>query len=136
MTSTEIVAGAQQERYVLLAQAARNHLSNVRSEADRYARELEHIENVFTERITPVPDVPDWINDSRKADITLALRLLHGAADSDLEAWLAKTSVPGPGFNRAQVRMQLTLGLSDPAELYDAWLAARQLLTESRDGKP
>lgn len=51
-TAEQVEAAAAYERGVLLAQAARQHLDNVRSEADRYAAELEHIDRVHAMRVS------------------------------------------------------------------------------------
>jgi len=137
MTSTcnpdpaEILAVAEDERHTLLAQAARNHLSNVRSEARRYEDELAHIESVFQMQLLPVPEVPEWITVNRKTDIAAALRIIDAVDDAQLAAWFAQTSDPGAGASRAFVRRQLARAASEPARIYDAWITARQILLVS-----
>lgn len=131
-TSAEVLAVAEDERHTLLAQAARDHLSNIRSETRRYEEQLEHIESVFQMRLLPVPEVPEWITDARKADIASALRLVEAAGDADLAAWLEKTSSPGPGLSRAFLRRQLARAASEPARVYDAWIMASQILQVAR----
>ena len=127
-TPAEILAVAEDERHTLLAGAARDHLSNVRSETRRYEEQLEHIESVFQMRIQPVSDVPEWITAARKDDIAAAIRLVDSAGDITLAAWLAKTSDPGPGVSRAFLRRQLARAASEPARVYPSWLAAVRIL--------
>jgi hypothetical protein len=47
----EIRMAAEIERHDLIAQAARQHLSNIEAECRRYQQELEHIERVYRMRI-------------------------------------------------------------------------------------
>lgn len=130
----EILAAAEDERHTLLTQAAREHLSRMRAEARRYEEELAHIESVFALRLLPVPEVPAWITSARKADIETARWMISYASDADLAAWLAKTSVPGPGISRDALHRDLTAGLTDQARVYGAWIAARQILQVSGHG--
>jgi F0F1-type ATP synthase membrane subunit b/b' len=51
----EINAHAESERQTLIAQARREHLSNVDAELARYKRELTHIDSVFKLRIGQEP---------------------------------------------------------------------------------
>jgi hypothetical protein len=54
-TAREIRDAAETERHVLLAQAMGHHLDNARSELDRYAAEVAHIESVYTLRLENIP---------------------------------------------------------------------------------
>jgi len=56
-TREEIILAAEAERHDLLAQATRNHLSNIESELRRYREDTAHIESVYQLRIAP-PEVP------------------------------------------------------------------------------
>jgi hypothetical protein len=130
----EILAGAEQERHVLLEQAARQHLDHLRTEARRYEEELAHIESVFAMRITLVPEVPEWITSARQADIKTALLLTLAASDADLEAWISQTEMAdhGTGSDRAAVQHLLSVAADEPAAVYAAWVVARQIIRESR----
>ena len=126
-----ILAVAENERHTLLAQAAQDHLSRVEAETRRYRDELAHIESVFASRLTPVPEVPEWITSARKATIAQALRLIDASSTVDLMGWLALTSVPGPGTSGTALRLLLAKAASEPGKVYEAWLAASQLLQVS-----
>lgn len=129
----EILMGAEAERHELMAQETRNHLSNVRSEASRHEQTIAHIESVFQLRILPVPEVPYWITNARKADIETAMRQLRVADDVTLAGWLADIEVPGhvtpdlPGLRRL-----LAEASSDPDKVYPAWIMAQALLQVSK----
>lgn len=130
--AAKILAVAEDERHTLLAQAAQDHLSRVEAEMRRYRDELAHSESVFASRLTPVPEVPEWITDTRKAVIAQALRLADSANAGDLASWLARARISDDlRTDPAALRRLLAGAASEPGTVYEAWLAASQLLQVS-----
>jgi len=127
-----ILAAAEDERHTLLAQAARNHLSNVRAETRRYEEDIRRIESVFQLRIQGVSQVPAWITENRKADIATALRIIDTASDENLSAWFGQTSAGRAGVSPEFTRLRLARAASEPALVYDAWITAREIMQASR----
>lgn len=125
------LAIAEDERHTLMAQETRDHLSRMEAEIRRHAEAMAHIERVFRDRTASYDRVPEWITEQRKADIAQALRLVDAASAADIAAMLTKTSVPGH-TDPARLRRLLAGAASEPATVYDAWLAASQLLLVAR----
>jgi len=126
-----ILAVAEDERHTLLAQESENHLNRMEAEIRRHRAELAHIESVFRSRIASQSQVPEWITVNRRADIAQALQLVDAASAADIAAMLTKTSVPDH-TDPARLRRLLAGAASEPATVYDAWLAASQLLLVAR----
>jgi hypothetical protein len=89
-TAREIRDAAETERHVLLAQAMGHHLDNARSELDRYAAEVAHIESVYTLRLE---NIPGYHSEAETAELVASLKAQQRPAAGQVKFCLCGANV-------------------------------------------